>query len=90
MIYLALSVVFYFYKGIESANDLAENTALEYAGASFVSIAGATVPLFTGIMGFIVLKEKGFGLRFIIGFVGRTPVIIPHESSFPVTFESHS
>ena len=48
---------------------LAENTALEFADASFVSIAVSTAPLFTAALGFIVLKEKGFGVRFVAGFV---------------------
>ena len=48
---------------------LAENIALEYADASFVSVAVSTAPLFTAILGFAFLKEKGFGIRFVIGFV---------------------
>ena len=48
---------------------LAENTALEFADASFVSVAVSTAPLFTAALGFVVLKEKGFDARFIIGFV---------------------
>ncbi len=48
---------------------LAENTALEFADASFVSVAVSTAPLFTAALGFIVLKEKGFGSRFVLGFV---------------------
>ena len=48
---------------------LAENVALEYADASFVSVAVSTAPLFTAILGFIFLKDKGFGVRFVIGFV---------------------
>ena len=47
---------------------LAENTALAYADASFVSIAVSTAPLFTAALGFVVLKEQGFGVRFIVGF----------------------
>ena len=46
----------------------AENTALQFADASFVSVAVSTAPLFTAILGFTLLKEKGFGLRFIAGF----------------------
>ncbi len=48
---------------------LAENTALQFADASFVSVAVSTAPLFTAALGFIVLKEEGFGLRFVVGFV---------------------
>lgn len=48
---------------------LAENTALQFADASFVSVAVSTAPLFTGILGFALLKEEGFGVRFVIGFV---------------------
>lgn len=48
---------------------LAENTALLYADASFVSVAVSTAPLFTAALGFIALKEEGFGLRFVAGFV---------------------
>ena len=48
---------------------LAENTALQYADASFVSVAVSTAPLFTAALGFVALKEKGFGPRFIVGFV---------------------
>ena len=48
---------------------LAENTALEFADASFVSIAVSTAPLFTAVLGFVALKEKGFGVRFAVGFV---------------------
>lgn len=48
---------------------LAENTALEFADASFVSVAVSTAPLFTAALGFILLHERGFGLRFIAGFV---------------------
>ena len=48
---------------------LAENTALKFADASFVSIAVSTAPLFTAALGFILLKEKGFGVRFVAGFV---------------------
>ena len=48
---------------------LAENTALQYADASFVSVAVSTAPLFTAALGFVVLKEKGFGVRFVVGFV---------------------
>ena len=48
---------------------LAENTALEFADASFVSVAVSTAPLFTAALGFIILKEKGFDARFVIGFV---------------------
>jgi len=48
---------------------LAENTALQYADASFVSVAVSTAPLFTAALGFVVLKEKGFGARFVVGFV---------------------
>ena len=48
---------------------LAENTALQFADASFVSVAVSTAPLFTAALGFIVLKEKGLSVRFLIGFV---------------------
>lgn len=48
---------------------LAENTALQYADASFVSVAVSTAPLFTAALGFVVLKEEGFGPRFVVGFV---------------------
>ncbi len=48
---------------------LAENTALQFADASFVSVAVSTAPLFTAALGFILLKEKGFGIRFVAGFV---------------------
>ena len=48
---------------------LAENTALQFADASFVSIAVSTAPLFTALLSFIVLREKGLGLRFVVGFV---------------------
>ena len=48
---------------------LAENTALQFADASFVSVAVSTAPLFTALLGFIVLREKGFGVRFVVGFV---------------------
>lgn len=48
---------------------LAENTALEFADASFVSVAVSTAPLFTAALGFLVAKEEGFGLRFLVGFV---------------------
>ena len=48
---------------------LAENTALQYADASFVSVAVSTAPLFTAILGFVLLKDKGFGVRFVTGFV---------------------
>ena len=48
---------------------LAENTALEFADASFVSVAVSTAPLFTAALGFLVLKEKGFGVRFVVGFL---------------------
>ena len=48
---------------------LAENTALQFADASFTSIAVSTAPLFTSALSFTVLKERGFGLRFAIGFV---------------------
>ena len=37
--------------------------------ASFVSVAVSTAPLFTAALGFVVLKEKGFGVRFVVGFV---------------------
>ena len=47
---------------------LAENTALQFADASFVSVAVSTVPLFSAALGFIALKEKGFGVRFLVGF----------------------
>ena len=47
---------------------LAENTALEFASTSFVSVAVSTAPLFTALLGFVVLKEKGFGIRFVVGF----------------------
>ena len=48
---------------------LAENTALQFADASFASIAVSTAPLFTALLGFALLKEKGFGARFLVGFV---------------------
>ena len=48
---------------------LAENTALQFADASFVSVAVSTAPLFTGALGFAFLKEEGFGARFVLGFV---------------------
>ena len=48
---------------------LAENTALEFADASFVSVAVSTAPLFTAALSFAILKEKGFGARFVVGFV---------------------
>ena len=48
---------------------LAENTALQFADASFVSVAVSTAPLFTALLGFVFLKEEGFGLRFVAGFV---------------------
>ena len=48
---------------------LSENIALMYADASFVSVAVSTAPLFTAILGFAVLKEKGFGPLFVLGFV---------------------
>ena len=48
---------------------LAENTALEFADASFVSVAVSTAPLFTAALSFLVLKEKGFGVRFVVGFL---------------------
>ena len=48
---------------------LAENTALQFADASFVSVAVSTAPLFTAALSFVVLKEEGFGLRFVAGFV---------------------
>lgn len=48
---------------------LAENTALQFADASFVSIAVATAPLFTALLSFAILKERGLGLRFVVGFV---------------------
>ena len=48
---------------------LAENTALQYADASFVSIAVSTAPLFTALLSFVLLREKGLGLRFLVGFV---------------------
>ena len=48
---------------------LAENTALQFADASFVSVAVSTAPLFTAALGFILLKEEGFGPRFVAGFV---------------------
>ena len=47
---------------------LAENTALQFADASFVSVAVSTAPLFTAALGFALLKEKGFGIRFVVGF----------------------
>ena len=47
---------------------LAENTALQFADASFVSVAVSTAPLFTGALGFALLKEEGFGARFVLGF----------------------
>lgn len=46
---------------------LAENTALQYADASFVSVAISTAPLFTALLSFAVLKEEGFGARFVVG-----------------------
>lgn len=48
---------------------LAENTALQFADASFVSIVVSTAPLFTATLSFAVLKEKGFGVRFVAGFL---------------------
>lgn len=48
---------------------LFENIALQFADASFVSVAVSTAPLFTAILGFAFLKEKGFGVRFVAGFV---------------------
>lgn len=48
---------------------LAENTALIYADASFVSVAVSTAPLFTAALGFVIFKKKGFGLHFVLGFV---------------------
>ena len=48
---------------------LAENTALQFADASFVSVAVSTAPLFTAALGFIVLREKGLNVRFLVGFV---------------------
>ena len=48
---------------------LLENIALVYADASFVSVAVSTAPLFTALLGFAVLKEKGFGPLFLLGFV---------------------
>lgn len=48
---------------------LLENISLLYADASFVSVAVSTAPLFTAILGFIVLKERGFGPLFVGGFV---------------------
>lgn len=48
---------------------LAENTALQFADASFVSVAVSTAPLFTAVLGFALLKAEGFGLRFVTGFV---------------------
>ena len=48
---------------------LAENTALQFADASFVSVAVSTAPLFTALLGFAFLKEEGFGLRFVAGFI---------------------
>ena len=48
---------------------LAENTALQFADASFVSVAVSTAPLFTAALGFIVLKEHGLNVRFLVGFV---------------------
>ena len=48
---------------------LAENTALEFADASFVSVAVSTAPMFTAALGFLILKEKGFGARFVAGFL---------------------
>lgn len=48
---------------------LAENIALQFADASFVSVAVSTAPLFTALLGFVLLKEEGFGLRFVAGFV---------------------
>ena len=47
---------------------LAENTALQYADASFVSIAVSTAPLFTALLSFALLREKGLGIRFVVGF----------------------
>lgn len=48
---------------------LAENTALQFADASFVSIAVSTAPLFTALLSFVLLRERGLGLRFVVGFV---------------------
>lgn len=48
---------------------LAENTALQFADASFVSVAVSTAPLFTALLGFAFLKEESFGLRFVAGFI---------------------
>lgn len=48
---------------------LAENTALEFADASFVSVAVSIAPLFTAILGFFLLKDRGLGVRFVAGFV---------------------
>ena len=48
---------------------LAENTALQFADASFVSVAVSTAPLFTAALGFIVLREKGLSVRFLVGFI---------------------
>ena len=48
---------------------LAENTALQFADASFVAVAVSTAPMFTAIISFFAMRERGLGLRFIIGFV---------------------
>ena len=48
---------------------LAENTALEFADASFVSVAVSTAPLFTAILGFFILKDKSLSVQFVIGFL---------------------
>ena len=47
----------------------AENTALQFADASFVSIAVSTAPLFTALLSFVLLRERGLGVRFFVGFV---------------------
>lgn len=48
---------------------IAENTALQFADASFVSIVVSTAPLFTALLSFAILKERSLGVRFFVGFV---------------------
>ena len=48
---------------------LLENTALVYADASVISVVSSTAPLFTAILGFVAMREEGFGPRFVAGFV---------------------
>ena len=48
---------------------MAENTALQFADASFVSIVVSTAPLLTALLSFVILKEKILGARFVVGFV---------------------